>query len=270
MLRRHLLILTGTLTLLCGSPVIAREPTSLRVGYLDDPGSALVLLADARGLFRTEQLQVTLTRLASPDEGLAALESGVIQAATLPAATALRAISRGSELKIIAAGGTPKDGGLLAEVNQGLQLEQQQREIVTVVPGKKGAPGKTEAVQLVSALIRAHQAMQHDEQQAWRLIGKKLTKPAVTASFTFDPNPDYYRLATLWQGLGLQRPEMARDFLAGHVYEEIYCDALDRIIVDSDLNDPVLQQLFRKAICVPNCCPAFTGKLFTIQGGTAQ
>jgi hypothetical protein len=52
---------------------------------------------------------------------------------------------------------------------------------------------------------------------------------------------------------------MKRDFLANHVYEEIYCDALDRLLLGHI--DPILQQLFSKAICTPNCCPASASKL---------
>jgi hypothetical protein len=70
----------------------------------------------------------------------------------------------------------------------------------------------------------------------------------------------------IWQGLGLQDAAMSRDFLASHVYEEIYCDALDRLLLGP--TDPVLQGLLGKAICTPNCCPANSGRIISLQGGS--
>lgn len=258
------------LLFLCATAAAGEPPTAIRIGYLDAPGSALMLLADAKGYFRAEQLQVTLVKFKQAGEGLAALEAGKIEVGAFPAADVLSAVSRGMELKVISGGGAPKADNPLAEADRTLPGPLQPKEILTVANATPSGIGKIVATRLVAALIRSHQYLQHNEPQAWRIIGKRLTQHPKAQTYSFDPNPDYYRLEPLWNGLGLQRPEMGRNHLAGHVHEEIYCDALDRIIVDSDLSDPVLQKLVRKAICVPNCCPANTGKLFANQKGVTQ
>jgi hypothetical protein len=265
---RFLIVQIAVHVVMFGSAVAGQQETGLRFGYLDDPGSALILLADVKGHFKSEQVTVTLIRYTSTQEILTALGSDAIQAGSVPLEEALRAVSTGKRLKIISGGGTPKGGDdLLKELVPSYQSDYRTREIVTVA--QEGL-GKKAAVQLVAALIRSHVSLQHEERKEWPSIREKLTQTPVAGSIIFDPNPDFYRFEALWKELRLQRPEMRRDHLAGAVYEEIYCDALDRVLVEGDLNDPTLQQLFKKAICVPDCCPANTGKLFNLQGGVTQ
>jgi hypothetical protein len=270
MLRRIFITLSITLLLASGKTATGQTQETISLGYLDSPGSALVKVAANKNYYTVEGLSIELKTYGNAAEGLTALNAGAIQVGAFPAAAVLRAISQGSSLKIIAGGGTPKDRSLLAELDQEQQHEHRAQEIIVVVRDSQPTLTKTEAIKLVTALIRAHQALHHNELPAGQPVKSGTKISSYTEEYLFDPNPDYYRLEPLWQELGLQRPEMRRDHLAGHVYEEIYCDALDRIIVDGDLNDPVLKKLFKKAICVPNCCPAYTGKLFTIQGGTTQ
>jgi hypothetical protein len=110
------------------------------------------------------------------------------------------------------------------------------------------------SIHFVSALIHAYQTLQRNENQSLKIIRKSLKLPASSDAFIFDPNPDFYRFEALWKELGLQHPDMRRDHLASHVYEEIYCDALDQAL-DNHPNDPILQKLFSKAVCTPDCCP---------------
>ena len=72
-------------------------------------------------------------------------------------------------------------------------------------------------------------------------------------------NPDYWRLERIWRSLGLQSAAMKRDFLSNHVYEEIYCDALDRLL-DGSPDDQVYKALSGKAVCTPDCCPKKAAK----------
>jgi hypothetical protein len=264
---RQLFIQFTVLAVLFGIAVAGQQETGIRFGYLDTPGSALILLAEAKGYFKSEQLTVTLIRYTSAPDLLTALGSGDIQAGSLSLEDALRAVSAGKRLRIISGGGTPKGDAALKDLDPSVQSNLGSREIVTVA--QEGL-GKNAAVRLVTALIRSHLSLLHNECTEWQAIRNILAQIPVAGGYRFDPNPDFYRFEALWKELQLQRPEMRRDYLAGAVYEEIYCDALDRVLVDGDLNDPTLKELFKKAICVPNCCPANTGKLFTTQKGVTQ
>jgi hypothetical protein len=271
-IRKQFFIQFICLLALCGTVSGAQITGRITFGYTDNPGSALVLLAEEGGHFRAEHLQpVILHEFSDSAAGVEALVSGKIDVGAFRIEDVLRAIAAGKELRIIAGGGTPQVAGPLAELDEVTQSEMRLREIVTVVRGGENSPGKNVTVQIVSALIRAHLALVHSEKRERRHIFRKWESRSPEAgTYLFNPNPDYFRFDAVWKELKLQRPEMRRDHLANHVYEEIYCDSLDRIVIDGDLSDPALQQLIRKAICTPNCCPANTGKLTTIQGGIAQ
>ncbi|QEM68746.1 hypothetical protein FO488_11665 [Geobacter sp. FeAm09] len=239
-----------------------------RLGYLDHPGSALCRVAATNGHFREEGLQVRLVAFQDTAGGLAALEAGTIDAGAFMAGEALGAIARGKELRIIAGGGTPIDTGPLAGLDENARSEQERRGIVVLVPANRPAAEKGTIISLTAALIRAHRTLQQQPAATRRATLQKLAQGTVAPDIHFDPNPDYWRMLRIWQGLGLQSAAMQRDFLANHVYEEIYCDALDRLLMGP--MDPVLQDLFSKAVCTPNCCPANSGRLFTLQGGSSQ
>jgi hypothetical protein len=241
----------------------AAQEELFRLGYLDHPGSALCLVADGNGHFQTEKLRVKLIAFADSASGLASLEAGTIDAGAFSVSESLREIARGKKLRIIAGGGLPTEAEASAGKDGTGRTRPDSSGIVVLVAGDRRPPDKGTITRLTVALIRADQTLQHRENSAGSASGAHMNNIGIA----FDPNPDYWRLEKLWRELGLQDAAMPRDFLASHVYEEIYCDALDRILVESDLNDPVLQQLFSRAVCTPNCCPANTGKLFTIQQG---
>jgi len=267
----RLLIIQIIILLMWCSNVRAELPsTRLRIGYLENAGSALVLLADANGLFKAENLTVSLVKYRSTSDGLAALNSGAIQAGTFPAGVVLKAISQGGTFSIIAGGGTVKSAASPDELEQLVQPERNPDGFITVESVNEASLQKGVAIRLVSALIRAHLAFQRDQQAAWQSISTKLSRLPVADTVRFDPNPDYYRLADIWKDLSLQRPDMKRDYLASHIQDEIYCDALDRVIDENNPSNPILQRLSQKAICVPDCCPAKSGKSFKSQGGTSQ
>jgi hypothetical protein len=103
-------------------------------------------------------------------------------------------------------------------------------------------------------LIRAYRSHRQPPQTASSSPANRLN-----SVIHFDPNPDYWRLERIWRSLGLQGAAMKRDFLANHVYEEIYCDALDRLL-DGSSDDPVYKALSSKAVCTPDCCPKKAAK----------
>jgi hypothetical protein len=234
----------------------------VRLGYLDNPGSALCQIAAEKGHFREEELQVELVRFSDSGTGLAALEAGTIDVGAFGIADSLRAIAGGKGFRIIAGGGTPLNDNPLAELDETFRAEADSRGIVVLIPPTWPNDEKGTIIQLTAALIRAYR-YQQGSSHSTPTSGRHSLKTVL-----FDPNPDYWRLERIWRLLGYQRATMKRDFLASHVYEEIYCDALDRMLLG--LIDPILQSLFSKAVCTPNCCPANSGKPFTTQGGVTQ
>lgn len=254
----------ATLTLVFAAVCFASEMKVLRLGYVAGPESALCVVGAEQGLFRQAGMEVVLVRFNDSAGVLETLASGNIEAGALPADDALKAIARGLDVRIIAGGGTEmrNDSGVEG-------IGEGEPGTVVLIPGHLSTPrDKRTVTRFTAALIRAHL---HLARQQRNLAQREAASKPGSTRVTFNPNPDYWRLERLWQRLGLSDPAKPGDFLANHVYEEIYCDALDQILLDSDLSDPVTRKLFDKAVCVPNCCPANTGKLFTtLQGGGTQ
>lgn|GEM_PF-3703358 len=228
----------------------------LRLGYLEHPGSALCLVAGSKGFFRAEGVRVRLIRFRDTESGLAALAAGRIDAGAVAVGETLQQIAGGKELRIIAGGGTARGADPLADLNEATTLEQESGGIVVAVAASPRAPGKENMIRLVTALIRAYQGLQ----KGFGGVGH--------GAVHFDPNPDYRRIERLWRFDGLQGEGMPRDFLASHVYEEIYCDALDRLMDRDGPKDGVLQKLFSEAVCVPDCCPPDSKKRNKNKGGS--
>lgn len=236
-----LAVMLGSLTI----PAGAATPQIVRLGYLDQPGSALCRIAAAQGHFREEGLQVELVRFADSASGLSALQAGRLDVGVFAIAETLRVIATGTGFRIIAGGGTQAFNNPLVELDDTLRAENEGRGIVVLTAAGGPATGKETLVRLTAALIRAYRTQRLHLQ----------TGPAsLDRSVHFDPNPDYYRLERIWRGLGLQDSALPRDYLASHVYEEIYCDALDRLR-DNAADDLVYQELSGKAVCTPDCCP---------------
>ncbi|MBJ6749492.1 ABC transporter substrate-binding protein [Geomonas anaerohicana] len=251
-----LLILSLALLAVGVRPDSARAAAVIRLGYLDDPGSALVLLADAGNLFKEEGLEVKPVRFKDSAGGLASLAAGKVDVGAFAVRETLMAIARGDRLRIIAGGGTDRTGSLLDEVDASARLEREDRGIVVILSDLPGAPDKETLAKLVSTLIKADLLLHNHPDRAWSSIARH--RPAEGRNFSFDPDPDYYRLAGIWKRLDLQAPNMERSFLADHVYDEIYCDALHDLREGEGEADPVLKKLADKAVCPPDCCP--TGK----------
>ena len=248
---------------LCSSlTASAEQMKTFRFGYLEHPGSALCLLASAKGFFLKEGWQVTLVKYADSKAGLEDLASGRIDCGAFEIGRTLKQIAKGNPIQIIAGGGTLKSNSLLADIDDAAQAEQEQLEIVVVVPQDSRVLDKSSLIELVSTLIHAYQDFSKDPDRSWDMISGQAKRADGNVRVIFNPNPDYWRFEKQWQKLGLQQEKMPRDYLARHVYEEIYCDALDRILMENGLDDPVLQVLFSKAVCTPNCCPANSGKFY--------
>jgi hypothetical protein len=243
------------------APVFAAETRIIRFGYLDHPGSALCQLAAAQGHFREEGLQVELIGFADPDKGLAALEKGAIDVGAFTIAASLRAIAGGKGFRIIVGGGTSLQGNPLAELDDSFQAESEGQGVVVLIAPAWPAAGKETLTRLTAALVRAYRTHRHQPRAASSSPGNRLN-----GAVHYDPNPDYWRLERIWRSLGLQDSAMKRDFLANHVYEEIYCDALDRLL-DGSPDDQVFKDLSSKAVCTPDCCPK---KANQNQGGIDQ
>ncbi|MBU5613243.1 ABC transporter substrate-binding protein [Geomonas azotofigens] len=253
----YLLLIVSLALLAVGvKPDSARAAAAIRLGFLDDPGSALVLLADAGSLFKEEGLEVKLVRFNDSASGLASLAAGKVDVGAFAVGETLKAIAKGHQLRIIAGGGTDRTGSLLDEVDASARLEREDRGVVVSLPDLPGAPGKETLAKLVSALIKADLLLHNHPARAWNSIAHQ--RPTKGRDFRFDPDPDYYRLADIWKRLDLQAPSMARSFLADHIYDEIYCDALHDLRDGEGEPDPVLKKLADKAVCPPDCCP--TGK----------
>lgn len=229
---------------------------TLRLGYLDDPGSILCVVAAAKGLFRAEGVRVRLVRYNDTESGLADLVAGRIDAGAFAVGGTLRQIADGTALRIIGGGGAPVTGPL-ADLTDGSGAEQESGGIMTVIADSPRAPAKPLLINLVTALIRAHQAVQKAPDAVRKLVRSELSSPAAVH---VDPSADFRRMERLWRANNLQREGMRRDFLASRLYEEIYCDALDRLVDRDGLKDEVLRKLFSEAVCVPDCCPKDTGK----------
>lgn len=263
-----IMLFFSVITLFAGNLCFVPSSTAsalpkMRLGYLVHPGSALIMIAESKGYYREEGLNVELVRFDDPAKGLAALEAGLIDGGAFPAAETLRVIARGKGLRIITGGGTKLQDNPLAELDDALNAEAENRGIVVSLSPTWPNSGKEQLVKLTAALIRAYRS--HLQTFADPLLrGARLDK-----TVHFDPNPDYWRLARIWRLLGLQEAAMRRDFLANHVYEEIYCDALDRLLDDA-ADDPVFKDLSSKAVCTPNCCPVKETKSNRNEGGKKQ
>jgi len=244
----------------------AQPMRSLRLGYLERSGSALCLLAAAHGFFREEGLEVALIPFPDTASGEAALVAGKIDLGAFAVGATLQAVAGGRKFRIITGGGTEQSSGLLDELDPSAQQGLDDRGIVVVAGEGTDALDKTCLIKLAAALIKADLLLENKPSRAWSgIVGYR---PETGQLVHFNPNPDYWHLAEVWKRLGLQAKEMPRDYLSNHVYEEIYCDALDRLVLAQGADDPALQKLVHKAICVPNCCPANSGKLLAIQGGS--
>ncbi|WP_136513184.1 ABC transporter substrate-binding protein [Geomonas edaphica] len=238
----------------------------VRLGCLDETGSALVLLADAAAIFREEGVEVKPVRFNSSASGLAALAAGKLDVGAFAVGETLKAIARGDRIRIIAGGGSESSGSLLDEVDASARQEREERGIVVMTAERPGAPDKETLGKLVSALIKADLLLQSQPVRAWSSIARQ--RPGRGSDFRFDPDPDYWRLASIWKRLDLQAPGMARSFLADHVYDEIYCDALHDLREGEGESNPVLKKLAEKAVCPPDCCP--TGKKKRTDKGGSQ
>lgn len=230
----------------------AKNP--IRIGYVDDPGVSLVVLAEVAGLYKANGLEVVLVPFEDAAQGLVALETGKVSLGAFPADQALGRVGTGGAISIIAGGGRLEAQGLMGELDQEDPADEGKGIVIVTATGP-GSPDKESQVRLVKALIQAYQYLKKEPLQAWRQIGELLALPAGEHTPHLDPGPDFWRLKQIWTALGLQKDGMKRDYLASHVNEEIYCDALDDLLDADDRKDPVLLKLSSRAVCVPDCCP---------------
>lgn len=257
-------VLVLQMTAVAGS---AAPVKPLRIGYLDHPGSALVLTARAKNLFKSEGVQVRLVRYRNTESGLADLATGRIDVGAFAVGETLRQIADGKGLRIIGGGGTVLTADPLADLDEAASTEQEGGGIVMMVAEGPRAPGKAVLTGLMAALIRAHQSLQKAPEAVRDRVATQISPPIPVRSVHFEPSADYRRMERLWRSRGLQKEGMPRDFLANHLYEEIYCDALDRLVDRDGLKDELMKKLFSEAVCVPDCCPKDAKKKNMREGG---
>jgi hypothetical protein len=240
---------------LWGTPSHAASTNSLfRIGYVDNPGSGLVLLAASGDEFGAVGLKARLVKAASAESALKLLKSGVIDAAAVDALSALREISVDGRIAIFSGSGYLPKGEL--------------DELVADAPDN-ALPGRIVVVALRDRLLQERQFFNPAADALIRAYGRYYRAPGTAladirtllsaasaggAMPVFDPNPGYDSLARLWKELGLQRQGQPRDYLATHVNEEYFCDALYQLL-DRLPKDPALNQLLNRAVCPPDCCP---------------
>ena len=232
-------------------PSWAARHQTIKLGYLEHAGSVLCLIAADKGYFRKEGVTVKLVGFTDARSGLAALTAGTIDAGAFTVAETLNFIAAGTGIRIIAGGGAVFDNNPVSELDENGMEESYRQGIVVSIP--KQGPPKAAITQLTAGLIHAYRAVRQYPRLGSRYAGR------AAGVVVFNPNPDYYRLERIWKSLGLQAADMKPDFLANHVYEEIYCDALDRLM-DSASDDPIFKELSSKAVCTPDCCPKTKNK----------
>ncbi len=256
-------VLMLQMTVVAGS---AAPVKPLRIGYLDHPGSALVLTAAAKNLFKSEGVQVRLIRYCDTESGLADLAKDRIDVGAFTVGETLLQIADGKGLRIIGGGGTVLAVDP-ADLDEAAKAEQESGGIVMMVAEGPRAPGKAVLTGLMTALIRAHQSLQKAPKAVRDRVVTQISLPVPDRSVHFEPSADYRRMERLWRSRDLQKEGMPRDFLATHLDEEIYCDALDRLVDRDGLKDELLKKLFSEAVCVPDCCPKDAKKKNKREGG---
>lgn len=251
----HILCLALLLNALLGLPAHAATSNPLiRIGYVDNPGSGLVLLAAAGDEFDAVRLKVRLVHTASTESALTLLKKRVIDAAAVDALSALREISEDGRIAIFSGSGhlPPSE---LEELVADAQDNSQAGRIVVVALRERLQKDWQIFNPVSDALIRAYVRSFRKPGTVLEDIHPYLgTASTVGAIPVFDPNPGYDNLARIWKEQRLQRQGQPRDYLATHVNEEYFCDAL-YLRLDRSPKDPALNQLLNRAVCPPDCCP---------------
>lgn len=241
-----IVLLTAWVLACDAAPSWASKSRTIRLGYLDHPGSALCRIALDKGYFRKEGLTVKLVRFTDTRRGLAAIDAGTLDAGAFPVAETLNSIAAGTGIRIIAGGGVVLADNPVAELGDHGREDSHSQEIVVSIPLR--SLSKHIITHVTAGLLRAYRILQRHPGLMSQYVANS------DGVVFFNPNPDYYRLERIWTSLGLQAADMKPDYLANHVYEEIYCDALDRLL-DAAADDPVFKELSSKAVCTPDCCP---------------
>jgi len=254
--------LTLLSSLLYGALANAADSGPLfHIGYLDDPGSGLVQHAADRGGFRAVGLRVELVKTDSAENALALLKSCAIDAAAVDSISALADIARDGRIAIFSG-----SGHLPATVNSldanGKTPDKTPAERIVIVALRERLLSERQLFNRVSdALIRAYASYYRQQEKAPGEIRQNPgPNSAGTAIVLLDPNPGYDDLARLWKERGLQREGQPRDYLATHINEEYFCDAL-YLLLERAPDDPALLLLLNRAVCVPNCCSIYKQSL---------
>jgi len=254
---KRLLRLVACLALLLlafrGVPAHAASTSAaVRIGYMDTSGSGLVLLASAWNSFNDEGLRAEMVKVASPESALALLNSGTLDAVAVDALFALRTISDNDRIVIFSGSGHLSRGSWDELVTEPADSAQPGR-VVVVALRERLARERHLFNPIVYSLIKAYSRYFQKPETALAAI-RPLLGLAATAHPVFDPNPGYDNLARLWKEQKLQRQGQPRDYLSNHVNEEYFCDAL-YVLLEQTPKDPGLNQLLKRAVCPPDCCP---------------
>lgn len=227
----------------------------LRIAYLDDPGSAPILLAAGGEEFRDAGLRPTLIRVESPAAAWELLGSGQTDVVAVDALSALEGISRDGRLALFSG------SGHLGE-RQG-EGDVPPARIVLVALRERLVRERRLFNPVVEALVRGYCRLVRQPDSLPPVLGTLRNGAGLQGNvLLIDPDPGYDGLARIWKERALQRQGQPRDYLSSHVNEEYYCDSL-YLLLDRSPNDPELRQLLNRAVCVPNCCTPYTASLTT-------
>jgi hypothetical protein len=241
----------------------ASTSATVRIGYIDTPGSGLALLAAARNAVNGEGPGIEAVKVVSPESGLSLLNDGALDAVAVDALSALREISANDRIAIFAGSGYLSSGPP-NELEADASDKALSGRIVVVALRQRLVNEQRFFNTFIHALIRAYSNFSQNQEAALAAIRPYLkSTAAVDTHSVFDPNPGYDGLARLWKVQGLQRQGQPRSYLSDHVNEEYFCDAL-YLLLEQTPKDPGLNQLLKRAVCPPDCCPV--GKKASAQG----
>lgn len=248
-----MLLLLTVLTQMAGAALGAEDALlPLRIAYLDDPGSAPILLAAGGAKFREAGLVPTLIRVESAGAAWLLLHNGQADVVAVDALSALDEISRDGRLALFSGSGhlgerQPEDG----------VVDAPPARIVLVALRERLVRERLLFNPVVEALVRAYcHSIRWPDSLLPVLATLHDGSGGKGRMLKVDPNPGYDGLARIWKERGLQRLGQPRDYLSSHVNEEYYCDSL-YLLLDRAPDDPDLRQLLHRAVCVPSCCTPY-------------
>ncbi|HEX3032761.1 MAG TPA: ABC transporter substrate-binding protein [Bacillota bacterium] len=186
------------------------ELKKFKVGYLPTPGHVLYFVAQEKGFFKEQGLDVELFRFTNSGEGLNAIKSGKLDAGSFGTSAPLAFIAKGADFTII--GGQQSEGaGIIAQPEKAAQFQE-----LSNFKGKKVATVRlgTGDVVFRGALVEAGIDWKKDltiqELDSPAAVVEAVKKGAVDAGVVWAP---YMKIG---EKKGLKIVKYSKDLMAGH------------------------------------------------------